>query len=121
MSSIQETHIEGDPEALTELANFLRSTLAPAVSALSQDFATARRKSVDAWDGLAGMALRRRLTTAATAAEYFGDEAPKVVTWFEELAEALQAAQNSMEEARASAKAIDGELKAGVRLGAKLS
>lgn len=103
MSAVQETHIEGDPEAITALATYLRSTLTPAVSALAQDFATARRNSSDAWGGEAASAFRERLVTAEDATQDFDEEIPTAAAALEELAEALEDAQRDMASALAHA------------------
>lgn len=104
MSSVQETHLDGDPATITALATFVRSTLAAAVSTTAQDVSTATRQSSTAWRGEAADAFGGRLATLHTSARDLTDQLPDVASWLDDLADALDESQSEMTDALAHAQ-----------------
>ena len=93
-----DTHIDGDPESVRQVARWLRDQLASVVEAASDDVFAARNRIDGAWDGPASEAAVPRLTAVA-------DGASKVAAAARDHAEQIDMFAAALEKAAAARRA----------------
>jgi hypothetical protein len=99
-----DTHVEGDPASVRTAATWLRSTVRTSSSTLGDEVYQQRSKAASAWEGGTGEVFGTRLTTVGTASDGVSEQAAAAATTIDELATALQKAQDEMDRARSTAR-----------------
>lgn len=113
MTSDIATDLPGDPQAIRDLATFLRRTWAPALDTHSTALTHVSSGAATAWTGASGSAFAERLTATYEASDGLAALAPGIGQALDALAEALAAAQQSIESARTQAAAAGLHLRTG--------
>lgn len=100
-----DTHIDGDPESVRQVARFLRDRLAPAVDESADTVFAARNRIDGAWDGPASEVAVLKLTFGAEGALKMSAAARDHAQQIDNFADGLQKALDMMAGARRDAAA----------------
>ncbi|MCV7068248.1 hypothetical protein H7H51_25615 [Mycolicibacterium farcinogenes] len=100
-----DTKVEGDPNAVRSVANWIRSTLASKVSLTVDQLHTARTTASADWKGDAGDAFVARLTSGTPKAEGLETAIGSSAQAIDNFATELQRAQSDMQKVRDKAAA----------------
>ncbi|WP_338890593.1 hypothetical protein [Rhodococcus sovatensis] len=100
-----DTHIDGDPESVRQVARFLRDRLAPAVEESADTVFAARNRIDGAWDGPASEKAIPKLTAGAEGALKMSAAARDHAQKIDIFADGLQKALDMMAGARIDAAA----------------
>lgn len=95
-----DTHIDGDPESVREVARWLRDTLAPAVDDMAEKVFAARNRIDGAWDGPASELAVPKLTKGAEGGVKVSAAAREHAQKIDDFATGLQKALDLMAGAR---------------------
>lgn len=100
-----DTHIEGDPESVRQVARWLRDQLAPIVEEASDKVFAGRNRIDGAWDGPASDVAIPKLTAGAEGALKMSAAARDHAQQIDDFANGLQKAMDMMAGARREAAA----------------
>ncbi|WEG08579.1 hypothetical protein PU630_15235 [Microbacterium horticulturae] len=108
MSDTLETRIDGSPDAIESIGVFFSNTVAGHAETLGTDISSARTKVLDGWTGTAADAFGSTTQTAKTATDTYREDVASLAGAVKTLGTALDDAQKTMADARATA--VDGGL-----------
>lgn len=100
-----ETRLDGDPEALLAVADWLRGSLGSTAESAGTSVFRQRSHLASAWEGAAGEAFGRRATTLGASCDRLQEQASGVARDLDVLAAAMRRAQRGLEGVRADAAA----------------
>ncbi|SFE33792.1 hypothetical protein SAMN04487819_11188 [Actinopolyspora alba] len=99
------TTVTGDPSAVFAAAEWIRGTLARAVTDTADRVFTARNRADSGWQGTAGEAFRDTLTRGGQLADELVGDADGIAARFDEVAASLRWTQREMRRIRTEAVA----------------
>ncbi|MBA0128056.1 hypothetical protein H0B56_21130 [Haloechinothrix sp. YIM 98757] len=108
-----DTKIDGDPESIWNVADWVRDSLADGIEGSADKILSARNDADSGWEGPASENFRDQMTDGGRKADDFAEAAREMARKFEDIGGALKRAQDDMADIRTRAASagltVDGQ------------